>query len=85
MVHTIYVLLALTIWMGQELEAHVVNVFPTRAECLKGLVDERSHTANLPHCCGGDENLRCFAWGGQQLEPHGGPYYAKPRRPYEHR
>jgi hypothetical protein len=25
---TIYVLLALTIWMGEELDVHVVNVFP---------------------------------------------------------
>lgn len=32
MITTIYVLLALTIWMGEELDVHVVNVFPTQAD-----------------------------------------------------
>jgi hypothetical protein len=83
MITTIYVLLALTIWMGEELNVHTVN-FPTRADCLKALAVETTHTNGLPHCCGGDETLRCFAWSGQSLKPHAGPYFPEPRRPLDH-
>jgi hypothetical protein len=83
MISTIYVLLALTIWMGEELEVHVVNVFPTQADCMKALAVETQHTNGLPHCCGGAETLRCFAWSGQSLKPHAGPYYPKPLRPLD--
>jgi hypothetical protein len=83
MVHTIYILLALTIWMGEELEAHVVNVFASQADCAKALAVEQRHTASLPHCCGGAENLRCVAWSDLELKPHIGPYYQKPRRPLD--
>jgi hypothetical protein len=83
MITTIYVLLALTIWMGEELDVHVVNVFPTQADCVKALAAEQLHTDRLPHCCGGAENLRCFSWSGQNLKPHTGPYFPAPRRPLD--
>lgn len=84
MITTVYVLLALTIWMGEELDVHTVNVFPTQADCMKALAVETLHTNGLPHCCGGDETLRCFAWSGQSLKPHAGPYFPQPRRPLDH-
>lgn len=68
MINTIYVLLALTIWMGEELEVHVVNVFPSQATCQKALAVEQRHTDSLPHCCGGAAQLRCVAWAGQTLK-----------------
>jgi hypothetical protein len=83
MITTIYVLLALTVWMGEELDVHTVNVFPTQADCMKALAAETLHTNSLPHCCGGAEILRCFAWSGQSLKPHIGAYFPKPRRPLD--
>jgi hypothetical protein len=61
MINTIYILLALTVWMGEALDVHVVNVFPSKADCMRGLAEEQRHTDSLPHCCGGAETLRCVA------------------------
>jgi hypothetical protein len=84
MITTIYVLLALTVWMGEELEVHTVNVFTTQADCAKALGVETLHTNGLPHCCGGSETLRCVAWPGMGMKPHTGPYYKEPLRPLDH-
>ncbi len=61
MVETLFILLALTVWMGEEVEVHVVNVLPTEAECARALAVETQYTNSLPHCCGGAATLRCFA------------------------
>jgi hypothetical protein len=83
MITTIYLLIGLTSFMGQGIDANIVNVYPTHEECEQGLYAEKIHTANLPHCCGGDRTYRCIAWGGENLLPHSGAYWDKPNRPAE--
>ena len=58
MVTTLYILLGMTSFMGQEVVANVVNVFPSRAECEQGMVAEKLHTADL---------VRCGLLGGRRL------------------
>ena len=74
MVTTLWVLMSLTIWMGEELVVDAVNAYPTEKECRTALEQRARQVAALPHCCGGGANLRCIPWSGQELKPHTGPY-----------
>jgi hypothetical protein len=81
---TLWVLLSLTMWMGQELVVDAVNAYSTAAECRAALRLRAAEVATLPHCCGGGAHLRCIPWPERlALSPphrtlHGGKQAAGP-------